>query len=107
MDGGCQGEAGSPGPGTALRCGDADRPAHQHAHVQRRQPWLRQIAACGKVIWLLGLHPKAADFCRAARACRSRLALNLPQLLPVAHWNVLRMTAVRTEWEVRRARCGV
>src|SRR5262245_41079553 len=41
---------------------------------------------------VVGLHPKAADFCRAARACRSRLALNLPQLLPVAHWNVLRIT---------------
>src|SRR5262249_61335947 len=44
----------------------------------------------------LGLRPKAAScgFCRgrAARACRSRLALNLPRLLPVAHWNVLRIT---------------
>src|SRR5262249_49695160 len=29
---------------------------------------------------------------RAARACRSRSQLNLPRLLPVAHWNVLRIT---------------
>src|SRR5262245_39616506 len=56
---------------------------------------------------VVGLHPKAADFCRAARACRSRLALNLPQLLPVAHWNVLRITLCETEWEARRAQRGV
>src|SRR5262249_50104801 len=29
---------------------------------------------------------------RAARACRSCSQLNLPRLLPVAHWNVLRIT---------------
>jgi putative tricarboxylic transport membrane protein len=42
---------------------------------------------------VVGLHPKAADFCRsgAVRARRSRSWLNLPRLLPVAHWNVLRI----------------
>src|SRR5262245_9842624 len=58
---------------------------------------------------VVGLHPKAADFCRgrAARACRPRWELNLPALASRGPLECATDQAVRTEWEARRAQRGV
>src|SRR5262249_16395540 len=98
-----QGEAGSPRP--LQRCVVmmlSTRPSATLAAAARHSG-LRGSH------FVVGFPPKASGFFRscAAWACRCRLGLNLPRLLPLAHCNVLRIRLCEPEWEVRRAQRGV